>query len=324
MGSKGIIPLMFNFYYPAGTEKIWHKSKTGRKYRLDSLNRMLLLKNLVTKKAGVKVFTINKSDDSILSLAHSSLLIKSYKTGKPRHLAESSGVLFQKDFYGWMVNKAWAHIKAAEKALNEKTVAVALTDGGHHAEKESGYGFSPINSMIIASQYLKNKRKVRRVAMLDLDVHYGNGTHFHASKKPWILTTDLWRYKLDKWTFTKSEKNIFHQKIEKSEEYLKLLPNVLEKIEEFKPDLIWYYLGLDVLETDRTEGIEGFNNGVLRKRNQITAEFFSKLKIPTVISIGGGYVNYQLTSKDIEEQKTELTNLFWESVQKIYKGLSKH
>ena len=310
----GILPLMLKFYYPTGTEDIWHKSRTGKRYRLDSLNRMIMLKALILKKSNTEVISVNKKDDSILSLAHTPTLINSYKTGKPRKLVESSGVLYQKDFYRWVVNNAWAHIMAAENALKENNITIALTDGGHHAEAGSGYGFGPINSMLIASEYLKSKRKVERVAILDLDAHFGNGTHSQACHKPWVLSTDLWRYKLDKWSFTKSEKNVFHKKVENSEQYIKLLPDVLEKIEKFKPDLIWYYLGLDVLETDRKGGVEGFDVDTLRKRNQLMAEFFTKLKTSVVISIGGGYINYQLNRLEVQKQKKELAKLTWESV----------
>jgi len=305
---------MLKFYYPLGTEKIWHKSKTGDKYRLDSLNRMIMLKNLVLSKPNTKVIIVNKNDDSILSIVHSPTLINSYKTGEPRKLAKSSGLLYQKGFYDWIVNKAWAHISAAEEALKENNITVALTDGGHHAEPESGHGFSPINSMIIASQYLKNKRKLERVAILDLDVHYANGTHSHVHQKPWVLSTDLWRYKLGKWTFTKNRKNILHQKVNDSRQYMDALPRVLDRIEEFKPELIWYYLGLDVLETDRMKGIDKFNSNTLKKRNQLVAEFLSRNKIPTVISIGGGYINYQLSNPEVEKQRKDLTRLFWESI----------
>ena len=245
-------------FYPEGTDKIIHHSKSGSVYRLDAIDQPVRIEERLTRDPRFQVVNVNQTDDSVLTITHSQKLIDSYKTGEPIELAQSSGLEWQKDFYPWVVNKAWATINASRDAM-ENRKALVITSGGHHAEFEHGRGFGPISNMIIAAKKLLDEGNAERVAILDLDVHYANGTHSQVKGEERILSCDLWRYRLPKWIYTSNSKNIFHKKVENIKDYSLGLKLMLNRIKMFKPDLLFVYNGLDPLSRDRMVGVVGFD-----------------------------------------------------------------
>jgi acetoin utilization deacetylase AcuC-like enzyme len=269
----------------------------------------LRLNEHLAKLQNYQVEGVVGTDPGILRLGHSDELLNSYKTGVPKQLAESSGIQSQEDYSVWLMNVAWAHIKAAESALRGAP-AVILGNGGHHAEYESGYGFGPINSLIITSKYMIQNSGIEKIAVLDLDVHYANGTHSLGKYNPSILPTDIYRNKLEKWQYTKNQENILHRQIENSDHYFEALEIILQKITGFNPDFIFYYLGMDVIETDRMGGIKGFDERALDKRDDLVAEFLNLHHYPTAISLGGGYINHAVNDDAVEAQYEAMVERF--------------
>lgn len=307
---------MIHSFYPKYTEDIWHVGKNGNIYRLDSIERIVGIKRLFDNIDNVAMQTVDEMDDRLLTLAHSPSLIQAYKTGKPRGVAESAGVLWQENFYKWLINQSWASLYSVKESLKSGK-AFALLDGGHHAEYDRGYGFGPINNLVIASNYLLKKNELKKIAILDIDVHYGNGTHSLVCRNSDILSTDIWKYKLDKWKFTPSDNNVLHFQVGNAKDYIDKLLVVLDEIRRFSPDLILIYLGLDVLNTDRMGGITKFHEKVLQERSRLLATFIERCSLPATIFMGGGYVNYQTTKDAAEQQKLKLYKLFKESIQAI-------
>jgi acetoin utilization deacetylase AcuC-like enzyme len=269
----------------------------------------LRLNEHLAKLQNYQVEGVVGTDPGILRLGHSDELLNSYKTGVPKQLAESSGIQSQEDYSVWLMNVAWAHIKVAESALRGAP-AVILGNGGHHAEYESGYGFGPINSLIITSKYMIQNSGIEKIAVLDLDVHYANGTHSLGKYNPSILPTDIYRNKLEKWQYTKNQENILHRQIENSDHYFEALEIILQKITGFNPDFIFYYLGMDVIETDRMGGIKGFDERALDKRDDLVAEFLNLHHYPTAISLGGGYINHAVNDDAVEAQYEAMVERF--------------
>ena len=308
---------MTRAYYPSKIEKIWHQGSAGNRYQLDSINRTIRLHDKLSKQADVTIMSVDQPDDSILHLAHSSSLIETYRTGHPRDLAESSGVQWQPDLLGWAVNTAWSHIYASEHALKHGS-ALALADGGHHAEFDKGYGFCPINSLIIAAKYMIERHGLRKIAIIDLDVHYGNGTHSLALNDNRIRSYDLWRYRLDKWSFTANQEQIQHYQISDADEYFERLTQLITAIRASRPELLLYYMGLDVLDSDRMGGVPEFRQGELIRRERQVQTLAHDAEIPLVVSIGGGYINYQTTTEEIDRQRQTMDDNFISSLSTLF------
>ena len=133
----------------------------------------------------------------------------------------------------------------------------AVRPPGHHAEKSKAMGFCIYNNVAVGAQYLLNKYKFNKVAIVDFDVHHGNGTQdiFYDNKKVLYISTH--QYPFYPGTGEDNEKgkynNIFNIPLPagtSSEEYLNAYEFVLKKLKEFKPEFILFSAGFDAHEND--------------------------------------------------------------------------
>ena len=133
----------------------------------------------------------------------------------------------------------------------------AVRPPGHHAEKNKAMGFCIYNNVAVGAQYLLDKYKLNKVAIVDFDVHHGNGTQdiFYDNEKVVYISTH--QYPFYPGTGGDDEKgkynNIFNIPLPAgttSEEYLNAYEFVLKKLKEFKPEFILFSAGFDAHEND--------------------------------------------------------------------------
>ena len=133
-----------------------------------------------------------------------------------------------------------------------KNAFCAVRPPGHHAEKDKAMGFCIYNNVAVGANYLIEKYKYNKVAIIDFDVHHGNGTQniFYENEKVLYISTHQYPY----YPGSGSEKekgkfnNIFNIPLEAgttAEEYLNAYENVLNKIKEFKPEFLLFSAGFD-------------------------------------------------------------------------------
>ena len=133
-----------------------------------------------------------------------------------------------------------------------KNAFCAVRPPGHHAEKEKAMGFCIYNNVAVGANYLIEKYKYNKVAIIDFDVHHGNGTQdiFYDNEKVLYISTHQYPY----YPGSGSEKekgkynNIFNIPLEAgttSEKYLNAYEHVLSKIKEFKPEFLLFSAGFD-------------------------------------------------------------------------------
>ena len=138
-----------------------------------------------------------------------------------------------------------------------KNAFCAVRPPGHHAEKEKAMGFCIYNNVAVGANYLIEKYKYNKIAIIDFDVHHGNGTQdiFYDNEKVLYISTHQYPY----YPGSGSEKekgkynNIFNIPLPAgttSEEYLNAYEFVLKKIEEFKPEFILLSAGFDAHKDD--------------------------------------------------------------------------
>lgn len=176
-------------------------------------------------------------------------------------------------------------ILAAELAL-KNGVASNLSGGFHHSFADHAEGFCFLNDVVIAIRELRVKRPGLKVAVIDLDVHQGNGTAV-------LLQNDENAY-----TFSMHEKDNYPVKQQSSHdvdlashlgntEYLKLLGENLEILREvFTPDIIFYVAGVDVYKDDALGGLELTFEGIA-ERDRMVKNFMPGVPLVTVPA--GGY-----------------------------------
>ena len=133
-----------------------------------------------------------------------------------------------------------------------KNAFCAVRPPGHHAEKDKAMGFCIYNNVAVGANYLIEKYKYNKVAIIDFDVHHGNGTQdiFYDNEKVLYISTHQYPY----YPGSGSEKeigkfnNILNIPLEAGTtagEYLNAYENVLKKLKEFKPEFLLFSAGFD-------------------------------------------------------------------------------
>ncbi len=133
-----------------------------------------------------------------------------------------------------------------------KNAFCAVRPPGHHAEKEKAMGFCIFNNVAVGANYLIEKYKYNKIAIIDFDVHHGNGTQdiFYDNEKVLFISTHQYPY----YPGSGSEKekgnfnNVLNIPLEagtSAEKYLNAYENVLNKVREFKPEFVLFSAGFD-------------------------------------------------------------------------------
>ena len=172
----------------------------------------------------------------------------------------------------------------------------AVRPPGHHAEKEKAMGFCIYNNVAVGANYLIKKYKYKKVAIIDFDVHHGNGTQniFYNNEKVLYISTHQYPY----YPGSGSEKekgkfnNVLNIPLEagtSSTEYLNAYEYVLNKLKEFQPEFLLFSAGFDAHTDDPLAqlrlGSEDFHE-ITRRTLEITKSFSNG----NVVSIlEGGY-----------------------------------
>ena len=138
-----------------------------------------------------------------------------------------------------------------------KNAFCAVRPPGHHAEKNKAMGFCIYNNVAVGANYLINKYKLKKIAIIDFDVHHGNGTQdiFYDNEKVLYISTHQYPYYPGSGTNDERGKynNILNIPLPAgttSEEYLNAYEFVLKKIKEFKPEFILLSAGFDAHKDD--------------------------------------------------------------------------
>lgn len=300
-------------FYPSTTNQIIHKGKDGNIYQLDGIEKCIRLKESLEGDKHFKVINVNiKSEDneklakSLILSTHSQKIIEAYKTGIPANLANSSGLMWQPKLYNFALESALCSKHVIDESLKNK-ISIALVGGGHHAERETPFGFCTVNTMAISAIYAASQNI--KTLIIDLDTHYSNGCFDILLDKPNVKVLSLWNQTLEKWKYFKPQKNIWHKKTKTIQDYFKSMEELLEVARDFNPQLIIYHLGIDVLETDRMGGVKGMGEKEVLKRERLISKLFKNLDIPISIFIGGSYIDRSKGEAIAEKIKNNTTAL---------------
>ena len=168
-------------------------------------------------------------------------------------------------------------------------VSMNIAGGTHHAFSNKGEGFCLLNDQAIAANYLIKYKKIKRILIVDLDVHQGNGTAEIFNSNPNVFTFSMHGKKNYPFKKEKSDLDIELEDNTSDVEYLNILKNILPRlINKFKPEFIFYLAGVDVIQTDKLGRLSLSIDGC-EKRDQIVFSICKKEKIPVQCSMGGGY-----------------------------------
>ncbi len=178
--------------------------------------------------------------------------------------------------------------EAAEAALTHG-VAMNLAGGTHHAFPDRGEGFCTFNDVAVAIRRLQRDGRVRRVAIIDLDVHQGNGTHGCFAGDPQVYTFSMHGAK--NFPFHKVPGTLDVELDDGTDDaaYLARLESHLPVVlRDARPDLVVYLAGADPHEGDRLGRLRLTFEG-LHRRDAVVLQLCREIGVPVCATMSGGY-----------------------------------
>ncbi len=178
-------------------------------------------------------------------------------------------------------------VLASKLAINNG-LACNTAGGSHHANFEGGAGYCVFNDVAVAAQYLIDRGLAGRILIVDLDVHQGNGN------------SDIFKDNRNVFTFSMHSKSNYPAKKSISDldvelednledkQYLKTLKFYLRELSEENFDYAFYIAGVDIHHNDRLGKLKISDEGIKKRDELVTENFFSK-GIPLCGVLGGGY-----------------------------------
>lgn len=184
-------------------------------------------------------------------------------------------------------------VEGAKRAL-KTGIAMNIAGGTHHAFSNRGEAFCLLNDQAIAAQYLLDHQLAKKILIIDLDVHQGNGTAEIFRHNPLVYTFSMHGAK--NYPFQKEQSDLDLPLADgmEDEAYLALLQKTLPKLlDEVTPDFVFYLCGVDVVATDKL-GRLGMSIEGCKARDAFVLQTLKERETPVQCSMGGGY------SKDIK------------------------
>jgi acetoin utilization deacetylase AcuC-like enzyme len=224
-----------------------------------------------------------------LALVHTDEYLRDVECGTlPRETQRRIGFPWSAQMVERARRSVGATIQAARAALDDGAAA-NLAGGTHHAFADRGEGFCVFNDVAVASRVLMRDGLARRIAVIDTDVHQGNGTAAIFANEPVVFTFSM--HGAHNFPFRKevSDLDVTLEDGTGDEEYLarlaEHLPHVLER---HQPEVAFYVSGADAYEGDRLGRLKVTIEG-LRRRDEFVFAACGSRGIPVVVTMAGGY-----------------------------------
>ncbi len=171
----------------------------------------------------------------------------------------------------------------------ENGISMNVAGGTHHAFADRGEGFCLLNDFAIAANYLLHKNLSRQILIVDLDVHQGDGTARLFEHEPRVFTFSMHGRHNYPFHKERSDLDIPLEDGTDEETYLGLLRETLPSLlSNVKPDFVFFLSGVDILSTDKFGKLKIPVSGC-KRRDEFVFSLLKELKIPCVVSMGGGY-----------------------------------
>ena len=178
-------------------------------------------------------------------------------------------------------------VLASKLAINHG-LACNTAGGSHHATFNEGAGFCVFNDVAVATRYLQKKGYARRILIVDLDVHQGNGTADIFKDDSSVFTFSM--HCKSNYPAKKTRSNLDEELDDNLEdkEYLEILKKHIMYLNEESFDFVFYIAGVDIHHNDRLGKLKISDQGI-KKRDQIVIGNFYQKRIPLCGVLGGGY-----------------------------------
>src|SRR5262245_29763624 len=176
--------------------------------------------------------------------------------------------------------------------------AAHLGGGLHHAFANHGEGFCPLNDVAVAVRVLQKRRRLRRAAVVDLDVHHGNGTAMIFERDASVFTFSMHQQHNYPSFKPRGDLDIGLPDATSDDAYLSRLADALPLVLANHPDAIVYLAGADPFAGDRLGGLALTKDG-LAARDRLVVDAAGRAGVPLVTVLAGGYATDVRDTVDI-------------------------
>ncbi len=236
-----------------------------------------------------------------LRRVHAEAYIQAVRSGEPRQLAESQKFPWTPQLFPSVLLTNGAVLAAVRTALCRGT-AGALASGFHHACEDHGEGFCTFNGLVVALEALRAGGEIRTAAVLDMDLHYGNGTAGLAARRPWMRALSLYGNDYADNVAYRDVSTLRHSD-GPNHRSLALAPTggddrdmmfaAMEAtlpwlVEGEKPDVLLYQAGADPLQDDPYSPLK-LDHTALLERDRRVFRFAAQAGVPVAWVLAGGY-----------------------------------
>ena len=272
----------------------------GHRFPMEKYSR---LRDLVAVLPEVELLEAPSATDTQILYAHDpTYLIKVIKGNLSPEEQRKIGFPWSEKMVERSRRSAGASVAAAKIAFNEG-IAANLAGGTHHAYRDQGSGFCVFNDAAIAARTLQKEINPKlKIAVVDLDVHQGNGTAAILKNDPSIFTLSI--HGKNNFPFTKEQSDLDMDLPDGCDDqnYLYALEAALEELNtRFSVDFIIYLAGADPHEHDRLGKLNLSKNG-MQRRDEMVFQYAKEGQIPLALSMAGGYGKNIETTVEIHFQ----------------------
>jgi len=228
-----------------------------------------------------------------LALAHASEYLQKVRAGRlsPEEIAQLELPFSPAIVEGFRLMTGGTMTAAAQAfapADARWRVMVHLGGGFHHAFANHGEGFCLFNDVAVAIRSLQRKSGLERAAIVDLDVHHGNGTAMMFEREPAVFTFSMHQQHNYPAFKPRSSLDIGLRDGVGDEEYLGRLRQALPAVLASHPQVVFYLAGADPFRDDQLGGL-GLSLDGLRRRDRLVFEAARDAEVPVVVTLAGGY-----------------------------------
>ena len=228
------------------------------------------------------------SDQNVLR-AHNEVYLNNLKNN------ELSPKAVRKIGFPWSSELVERELRIAQGTIEgslialESGIAMNIAGGTHHAYSDRGEAFCMLNDQAIAAHYLLDKGHAKKILILDLDVHQGNGTAQIFQDNPQVFTFSMHGKANYPYHKEQSDLDVHLEKGVEDVQYLAVLDFYLDHLYRIvQPDFVFYLAGVDILGTDKL-GTLAVSLAGCRQRDEKVLRWCRHHNIPVQCSMGGGY-----------------------------------
>jgi len=245
---------------------------------------------------------------------HDRNYVDAIRTGLPRELAESQKFPWSESLYASVLLTSGGVFAAANQALDDG-ISAALASGFHHSHHARGEGFCTFNGLVIAIEKLRALKRIKTAAVLDMDLHYGNGTAQLCASRPHIFHLSI--YGNDYWNNTAYRDVTTRHHTDGPNHVSAALPEACDRatmldimhknlpllLSHGKPDVLLYQAGADPYFEDPYSPLK-LDHDDLLERDRVVFSFAKAHQVPIAWVLAGGY------TKDTSKVVRVHTNTF--------------